>query len=205
MIHFARPAVHPPSALKVVWLSGASDPFSAALSEAEERLLSSCGLAEDELVRANFPYAGSVVRRRVPLPLAALSNVLQFLVASTPLLRWVCGRHWRALCCATPYVIVVAGSCGAQLLRALEHATPPGVTVRALALGPVAWRPPRSLELALVGADDGYSRRFARAIPPDLVEACAGVGHMDYLRSDAVTLRVRAWVALQRQRSGGAR
>jgi hypothetical protein len=207
MILFARSAVHPRTTVKVVWLSGASDPFSSTLSEPEARLLESFGLPRDEVVWSNFPYAGPTTRRRVPLPLAGLSNVLQFLAASTPVYRWLAARHWRALCGSASCMLVVAGSCGAQLLRALERATPDGVAVHALALGPVAWRAPRSLQLALVGGDDGYSRAFARALPAVRVEVVPGVDHMSYLESSAVRERVRAWVRARRAahvHAGGA-
>jgi hypothetical protein len=202
MILFRRTTVHPRTTSKIVWLSGASDPFSSALSVPEERLLEHLlghllgplELARGEVVWANFPYAGPTTRRRVPLPVAALSNVLQFLLASTPIYRWLAARHWRALCSSASSVLVVAGSCGAPLLRALEPATPVGVRVHALALGPVAWRAPRCLELALVGTRDGYSRAFTRAFPATQVVAVTGVDHMSYLESDEVQERVRDWI-----------
>lgn len=202
MILFARGAVHTRTATKVVWLSGASDPFSSALSGAEERLLASFDVPREEIVWSNFPYAGPSSLRRVPLPLAALSNVLQFLVASTPVYRWFAARHWRALCDSTSCVLVVAGSCGAQLLRALERTSPAGVRVHALALGPVSWRAPRGLERALVGTADGYSRMFTRTYPSARVDAVAGVTHMDYLESEDVLRRVREWVRDRREASG---
>jgi len=201
VIHFASATVHPRTAAKIVWISGASDPFSSALSDAEERLLASLGVARDEVVWSNFPYAGATTRRRVPLPVAALSNVLQFLSASTPAYRWLAARHWRALCGSTTCVLLVAGSCGAQLLRALERATPAGVRVHALALGPVAWRAPRCLDVAILGARDRYSRVFLRSASAKRVEVVAGVGHMDYLESDEVRRRVRDWV-LERRAEG---
>jgi hypothetical protein len=207
MILLARTAVHPQTTLKVVWLSGASDPFSSTLSDAEERFLESFTLPRDQVVWSNFPFTGPCKRRHVPLPMAALSNVLQFLVASTPVYRWFAGRHWRALCASASSVLVVAGSCGAQLLRALERATPDGVAVHALALGPVAWRAPRCLDAALVGTDDGYSRVFARSLPTELVEAVPGVDHMSYLESDDVVRRVRDWILARRDAytpTGGA-
>jgi hypothetical protein len=66
--------------------------------------------------------------------------------------------------------------------------------VQALALGPVAWRAPRCLELALVGTRDGYSRAFTRAFPATRVVAVTGVDHMSYLESDEVQERVRDWI-----------
>lgn len=84
MILFARSAVHPRTAAKIVWLSGASDSFSSALSDAEERPHESFGVPREEIVRPYLPYTGPKTQRRVPLPVAGLSNVLQFLVATTP-------------------------------------------------------------------------------------------------------------------------
>jgi len=84
MILFARRAVHQRTAAKIVWLSGASDPFSSALIDAEERLLESLCIPREEVVWPYFPYAGPKTQRRVPPPVAGLSNVLHFLVASTP-------------------------------------------------------------------------------------------------------------------------
>jgi|JI10StandDraft_1071094.scaffolds.fasta_scaffold243786_2 hypothetical protein len=190
----SQPPVFTPTPYKLVWMSGASDPWSSALSEAEARCLASAEAPAGHVVEANFPYAGPRRVRRVPLALASVSNVAQFLVASTPLLRRLAVAHWVALCSSTPRVHVVVGSCGAQLLRALEPVTPPGTTVAALALGPVAWRLPRSVELAVVGDRDPLARVFLRRRERCEVQLAPGVGHLGYLDSEAVREQVTAWL-----------
>lgn len=190
---FAPPAIHPHTPYKVAWLSGASDPWSCALAEDEANWLSSLGLPAAHVLDANFPYTGPRQRRCVPLALASVANLAQFGWASTPLWRRAAAAHWRALCESTPRVLVVVGSCGAQLLRALAPVTPPGVRIEALGLGPVAWGTARGLELAILGARDVVARPFVRALgcPVVIVD---GVGHMGYLGSLAVRERARAWV-----------
>ncbi|MEZ6015035.1 MAG: hypothetical protein R3F49_07980 [Planctomycetota bacterium] len=187
-----RPAAFEHAPLRVVWISGASDPRACGLSDAQAALLRAC--AADDSVATNFPFVAGRPAREVPLWIASLSNLVQFLSASTPLFRWAAARHWRALCASSERVLVIAGSCGAQLLRALERATPPGVEVRAIALGPVAWRAPACLEVALVGERDRIARPFVRAGGGARVVSVPGVGHMDYLASELVLGAVRGWV-----------
>jgi hypothetical protein len=199
LIHVAPTAVHPWSPSKLVWLSGASDPRTCALSSAQLDLLESCG--PTDVCARNFPYVEPrrwAGRRPPGLLLASTSNVLQFALASTPLFRRATGRHWAALCASTQQLLVVAGSCGAQFLRQLEPITPLDVALHSLALGPVAWRAPRSLELAVIGGRD----RIARIVEgmPRAVEVVrpAGVGHMGYLADESVRRVVREWVRLKR-------
>ena len=91
-------------------------------------------------------------------------------------------------------MLVLTGSCGAELLRTVEAATPPSVAVHALALGPVAWVAPRSLSLAVLGARDRIASAFLRRWQAPSVAAVDGVGHMEYLESADVLQIVMRWI-----------
>lgn len=195
MIYAAPTAVHRWTPSKLVWMSGASDLRRCALTSAQLQLLASCGRAD--VCTRNFPYTDRSTTGRGGAPgllLASASNALQFVVASTPLFRRATRRHWAALCASTQRLVVIAGSCGAQFLHQLEPITPPDVTLHTLALGPVAWRAPRSLQVAIIGTRDRIAR-IAAGVPRSVeVVRPKGVGHMGYLADETVCRIVREWV-----------
>ncbi len=182
---------------RLVWLSGRSDPTSVALSPAQRALLQRCSSVSPELdiVTSNFPYHGEQHWRAVPLPLAAWRNGAQFLTARWPKKAAHARMAWRAMCAGASRVLVITGSCGAELLRTIEPATPAGVTVASLGLGPVAWSAPRSLTLAVLGSKDRIARPFVAAWRSPRTVSIQGVGHMDYLDSADVQKCVEQWIA----------
>jgi len=184
---------------RLLWLSGRSDPSSVALSPAQRSLLQGCQDTYPDLdvVPCNFPYRGDSSWRGVPLPLAALRNGAQFLAAAWPAQRRQAEVVWRTVCSDARRVLVLTGSCGAELLRTVEGATPPDVAVSALALGPVAWRAPQSLSLAVVGDRDRIAAAFVRRWRVPYLTEVAGVGHMDYLETAEVRRIVVRWIGEQ--------
>ena len=192
-----------PALTRLVWLSGRSDPTSVALSPPQRGLLEHCRRVSPalDIVTSNFPYCGERHWKPVPLPLAAWRNGAQFLSARWPKNAAHARTAWRAVCAGASRVLVITGSCGAELLRTVEPATPAGVTVLSLGLGPVAWSAPRSLALAIVGSRDRIAKPFVAAWRSPRPIFVQGIGHMDYLESADVHHCVGQWIVDAGERS----
>jgi hypothetical protein len=177
MILSEPPARHPFTPLKVVLLSGLSDPSTCALSAAQTRFLASLAAPEESKIYWNFPYLPSPgARRDPPLWLASLRNLRQFLQASRPAYR----AHWHALAASAESLVVITGSCGLEIFNhCLEAGDPVG---HLFALGPVARARPAVPHTLVQGTRDPFSRVFFRKCDVEL----PGVGHMTYLGDSRV-------------------
>ncbi len=184
MIVFQAPVSHPVTPLKVVLLSGLSDPTTCALSPEQVRFLEALEVPESCKLYWNFPYipCPEKARRAPPLWLASLRNTRQFLEASRLAYRSAARGHWQSLTASTDKLVVITLSCGLEILNQCLSGDGIGSRIHVFALGPVARRAP-SVPCTLVrGARDLLSRCFFRT--SDLV--VPGVGHMDYLRNNKV-------------------
>jgi len=177
MILSEPPAAHPFTELKVVWLSGLSDPATCALSASQRRFMDSLAVPDESKLYRNFPYVASQhARRDPPLWLASIRNARQFLAASHPSYR----VHWRALAASAASLVVITGSCGLEIFNHCVDADDPVRHV--FALGPVAWTRPSVPHTLVRGTRDPFSRMFFRKCDVEL----SGVGHMNYLEDSRV-------------------
>lgn len=171
------PAVHPFTPMKIVLLTGLSDPSTCALSAAQMRFLASLAAPESAKLYWNFPYLASAnTRRDPPLWLASIRNAEQFLRASRREYR----EHWQALASSAESLIVITGSCGLEIFNHCVAANDPVRHV--FALGPVAWRRPSVPHTLIRGTRDPFSWAFFRKCDVEL----SGVGHMNYLDDSRV-------------------
>ncbi|WP_165314334.1 hypothetical protein [Agromyces protaetiae] len=170
----------PESTLQVRFLTGRSDRSTTALSPAQHAFLDALPLDEAERVRVNFPYAPAAGPwRKVPLPVASVRNARDYLGARR---RAFATRHTadvRAALAGADRQLVLAGSCGLELLGGLRLDDETLARVHVVAYGPVARRrPPVSLE-TVVGDRDGIASRRRLGEPDHRIAA----GHLDYLAS----------------------
>lgn len=183
MILHLPPVEHPVTPVKVVLLSGLSDPATCALSYIQTQFLASLDVPEAWKVYRNFPYvACTLPRGDPPLWRASLRNLRQFLHAGRPPYRDAARQHWQALAASTDRLVVITLSCGLEIVNHCIEPTAAGPALEILALGPVAWKAPPVSCTLVQGERDYLSKLFFRNCPVTL----EGLGHMDYLRHPQV-------------------
>ncbi len=188
--------------LLVCFLTGRSDPANTALSPAQRAFLEALPLASEERLDVNFPYApASGPWRRTALPLASVRNTRDYLAARRPGFAREHAGAVRDILTRADRTLVLAGSCGLELLAGLrlDDAALRGVHV--LAYGPVARSRPAGVSLeVVVGRRDALARRWARRAD-HLIDA----GHLDYLASQEFEeIAVRAVERLRADASAAA-
>lgn len=194
MTAFSRTTVELPyTPVKILFLTGLSDPRNCALSDVQFKFLKSLDVPESWKTYRNFPWNGGSKRSRtVPLWRASLHNGWQFLLASTPAYRWLAGRHWNAVLSSTAHLLVITGSCGLQIVNCLLSGNSRQATrVDTLAMAPVAWRPPRSNYRLLQGAHDYISRLFFCHVDHRLNR----LQHMNYLLDHRIRELTEKWIS----------
>ncbi len=183
MIH-RPPALHPLTKLKVVLLSGLSDPQTTALSDGQTAFLAALDAPEEAKIYRNFPYVPCAERRKAPtLWLASWRNGVQFLAASRNPYRDAARAHWRALVDSTERLVVITLSCGTEIVNHCADETDAGRDIQVIALGPVARRRPELPHTLVQGARDYISKAFFRHADVEL----DGVHHLNYLDNEQVT------------------
>lgn len=184
MMVLRSPTCHAYSPVKIALLSGLSDPTTCALTEAQQRFFDALNVPETWKVRMNFPYVVNCnnVRPAPPLWFASIQNLRQFLLASRSRYHTAAHRHWQALRRSCERLVIVALSCGYEILRqclAIEDVIPPS---HVIALGPVGWKSAPFSCTLVQGSGDLISKLFFRSSDINL----PGVGHMGYLEHPRV-------------------
>lgn len=180
-------------ALQIAFLTGQSDPASCALSAQQRDFLHRLQGDGRLLVACNYPYrAGMAPHRRIPLWRASVSNARQYLGARAARVPQDDRLRVQAMLAQAPMTVLLAGSCGLQLLTALQLPQDLRARLAVFAFGPVCHAPASFAQLYSVqGRGDWISRALFRG-PVQLAPAC---GHMDYLRNAAVLSACQAFVA----------
>ena len=185
--------------LQLAFLTGQSDPARCALSP-QQRAFGQALLAPGRVLHpCNFPYdAATPDHQPAALLAASWHNTRHYLRSRQPGFAAAHGPALAQLLQAAPHTLLLAGSCGLELLANLE--LPPALAQRCsvLAYGPVARRAPRVAQLqVLVGRQDWVSRLGWRG-----ARQWVDSGHMDYLQQPAVLAIARELAArLQQEQS----
>ncbi|WP_168197123.1 hypothetical protein [Agromyces laixinhei] len=178
--------------LGVCFLTGRSDRANSALSPAQQAFLDGLPLAPEERVGVNFPYLpASGPWRRTPLPVASARNVRDYFASRRPAFALMYSAAVRAVLTATDRTLVLAGSCGLELLANLELDDDALARVHVVAYGPVARSLPRAATVETVtGRSDALARRSTGA-PDHEIDG----HHLDYLSSPELRAVVVAAIA----------
>jgi hypothetical protein len=193
MIYSQPPAEHRTTPVKIALLTGLSNPWSCALSDVQRDFMASLHFPEAWKVYRNFPWIAAENPATVtPLWRASVHNGWQFVAASTPLYRWIAKAHWNALLRSADHVVIIAGSCGLQIVNCMladrsSHATRIGV----LAFAPVAWRRPPARCRLVQNERDFVSRCFFRRPEVRLGQS----GHMNYLEDCHLIEIAERWIS----------
>ena len=176
--------------LQIAFLTGASDPRSAALSPVQTAFLDALPAPDPWKVRVNFPYPDATPPyRETPLLRASWRNACQYLASRRPAFP---ERHRPRVLdriAAAERTLFLAGSSGLELLANLHLPGTALARLHVFAYGPVARRLPDCDCRLVQGRRDRISRAWFGG-----VQTRVGCGHLDYLRDPAVLAHCRAYL-----------
>jgi hypothetical protein len=181
--------------VQIAFLTGQSDPPSCALAADQHAFLDALPAAEHEKVRCNFPYdrTGEAVLE-IALWRASLNNIKQYAGSRSDAFGSAYRPPVLEMLSKADRTLLLAGSCGIELLNNLHLPAGALRSVFAFAYGPVARsRPACAHEIA--GSRRDWISRLWFPKPDAWVDA----GHLGYLTSAAV--RTRCGELLDRLRS----
>jgi hypothetical protein len=176
----------PPLRLQIAFLNGQSDPRGAALSPVQAAFLTALPAPPEWKVWVNFPYPPATPpHRRVALARASWNNARQVLGARRPAFAERHRAPVEALLARAETTLLLAGSCGLELLGRLGLGTDRLARLRVFAYGAVAWRRPDCAVRQVRGRGDWISRLGSGV---GLAEGDAWVagGHLAYLADPRV-------------------
>ncbi|KRC60737.1 hypothetical protein ASE14_07095 [Agromyces sp. Root81] len=166
--------------IRVCFLTGRSDRSNTALSPVQRAFLDGLPITTEERVEVNFPYRpASGPWRRTPLPIASVRNARDYFGSR----RAAFAHEHRAAVsealAASDRTLVLAGSCGLELLANLRLDDDVLARLHVVAYGPVARSRPVAARLETVtGRADALARR-STGTPDHEIDA----HHLDYLSS----------------------
>lgn len=183
--------------VRLAFITGLSNPESCQLSKIQREFLSGLSLPDESKLFLNFPYSEDLANENnnvesekdVSLWRASLNNGWQFISASTRNYRRLNAHHWKALMDSADLLLLIAGSCGLQLINSLLDESEFD-KVRVLAFGPTAWRRPRCKTVLVQGEKDWISKLFFR----DVDHVLPVVGHLDYLKNEQFRAIAIDWI-----------
>lgn len=180
---------------QVAFLTGQSDPQGCALSPLQRRFIDA--LAAPLAVDRNFPYATDTPPfRKMPLWRASVANAQQYLGSRGVAFRRRHRPAVDALLARRERTLLLAGSCGLELLVNLHLPRDLLDRLAVFAYGPVARGRPDCDCLLLQGRRDRLSRWY---FPQ--VDVHVAAGHMDYLAQASVLQHCRDYLAARQARA----
>ncbi|PPT22152.1 hypothetical protein [Xanthomonas arboricola] len=181
------------ASLQIAFLTGQSDPESCALSMQQQHFLQQLQGPGRRLIDCNYPYrSASPPHRHMPLWRASVSNARQYLAARAARVADADRLRVVALLEQVPKTILLAGSCGLQLLTALRLPRALRTRLAVFTYGPVCNTPAAFGQLRVVQGSGDWISRALFAGAPDLTPAC---GHLHYLCDAAVLAECQAFIA----------
>ena len=184
---------------RAAWLTGQSSWRHSRLSPAQEDVLADLAGLGYVPVPGGFPYNRAAMRlpyRPEPVLAASVRNTAQYVAARTSA-RFADDvvRHLQPLVDATEHhLLLLCGSTGAQLLAtaAPRLRVRAGLTVTAVALGPVGARPEAApgLQVRVLQGDRDLVSRWGYRGTPDLVVPGRHLGYATSAQVRAEVLRV---------------
>ncbi|MCX6550347.1 MAG: hypothetical protein NTY02_04950 [Acidobacteria bacterium] len=177
--------------IQIAFMTGQSDPESCALSPAQAAFLDRLAIPEAARVNRNFPYADQTPPYRdVSLAAASWQNMRQYLVSRTPAFAAAHRPAVVRMLARADHTVLLAGSCGLEILANLELPGPVLQGVHVFAYGPVARHRPACDTVVVRGGGDWIARAWGGHVD-HLVEG----GHMGYLANEDVAALCQTFVA----------
>lgn len=168
---------------KVAFLTGQSDAGRNALSSKQRDFLARSGVPALEILDRNFPYRPcDETERKVPLWKASLSNALQYLASRGSAFPSAHRSEVMEVFASCERVVLLAGSCGLELLVNLRLPEDFLARTHVFAFGPVARSTPRCATLWTVQGDRDYISKWWCRDPDHRIRG----HHLDYLDSPEV-------------------
>ncbi|MDB4917871.1 MAG: hypothetical protein JWM95_5515 [Gemmatimonadetes bacterium] len=175
--------------LQVAFITGQSDPASCALSPVQERFLDALPISEAAKVRRNFPYAVHSQPYQEPMLLrASWHNTRQYFASRRPAFAERSRPAVLQMLARANCTVLLAGSCGLELLANLRLPAEVLANVRVFAYGAVVRRRPVVELVAVRGRRDLIASRMPGAASVDC-------NHLSYLESPAVLAICAKFVA----------
>jgi hypothetical protein len=176
--------------LQLAFLTGQSNPDSWALSPAQTTFLSRLQREGRSLHAGNFPYVPAPPPHvATSLFKASFHNTAQYVLSRRASFAAQHQAGMVALLSRHPHTVLLAGSCGLELLANLRLSPAWLSRVSVFAYGPVARRVPACRHVMVQGSRDWLSNLYFNQ--PDHVVTC---GHMDYLQQDVVLALCDAFI-----------
>lgn len=180
----------------VAFFTGQSDPRTNALSPLQLGFLDRSPVSPEQRLDLNFPYRLAAPWSETNLLLASFSNVRQYLASRRPSFVERHRLPFQQTFSSAGKVILLAGSCGLELLVNLRLPEQDLRRLHVFAYGPVSRSLPRCASLETVqGKRDAISRWWHPQV--DHVISC---GHMDYLEAEET---MALFSAFHRRVTGG--
>lgn len=168
--------------VQIAFLTGRSDPDSCALSPIQQAFLERLAGPGRLLVPYNFPYEpNGRAHRPTGLLQASLNNYREYRNSRHPAYRQRYRPAVKALLQRAPRTVLLAGSCGLELLFNLQLEVEELARTFVFAYGPVARALPDCHCVVVLGRRDWLCRPFVGASSYDV-----DCGHLEYLRHDHV-------------------
>lgn len=173
---------HQQHPLQAMFLTGQSDPDRCALSPEQQAFLDALPLPAAARLALNFPYrADTAPWRPIPVLIGSVNNTRQYVRSRQESFAAQHAPDVQRLLARARRTVILAGSCGLELLVNLRLPRDVLDTVHVFAYGPAARRLPDCACVLVQGRRDWVSRCWFRAV--DHRVAC---GHRDYLQSPEV-------------------
>jgi hypothetical protein len=177
--------------LQVGFMTGQSDPGRCALSPEQEAFLDALLVPDAARIRRNLPYADDTPPfRDVSLAAASWHNVRQYLGSRRPEFADTHRPAVLRMLARAERTVLLAGSCGLELLANLSLPDAALGRIHVFAYGPVARHRPACETLVVRGRGDWIAAPWGK--PADCL---VGGGHMTYLRNPEVLASCAAFVA----------
>ena len=186
--------------LLVCFLTGRSDRSNTALSPAQAGFLDALPVGAGERLDVNFPYRPARGPwHPTPLPVASLRNARDYVESRRAGFARAHAAAVREVLARADRTLVLAGSCGLELLANLRLDADALAGVHVVAYGPVARRRPAVSLETVTGASDTLAR-WSTGTPDHEIAA----HHLDYLASPELRrIVVRAIERLRVESSAG--
>jgi hypothetical protein len=177
--------------LQLAFLTGQSDPRCCALSPAQQAFGAALLAPGRWLHPLNFPYRkDSRLHGQMALLRASWHNGRQYLQSRQASFAQQHGRDVQTLLQDAPHTVLLAGSCGLELLANLGLPDEALARTSVFAYGPVARRAPAVARLqAVVGRRDWVAHLGWRGAATPVRG-----GHLDYLQQPEVLALARSFV-----------